>query len=195
MNSRHALTILFALAILLALPACHQPQLESAAEPVPTAAAVRLTEQAVEIMSTDSKQAAELLRQAISLDPYNASAYNNLGVLHLRAGRLFEAAESFEEARKLMPAHPSPRLNLGMVFERAGRVDDAIAEYRKALEVAEGFVPAMQALSRCQVRHGRTDDATADLLADLTVRGSDESWRDWARQQYLKLAEDPDAPQ
>jgi Flp pilus assembly protein TadD len=194
MNIRNALTILLTLAGPFVLAAC-QAQLEPAAEPVPTAEAVRLTEQAVEIMSTDPEQAAELLGQAISLDPYNASAYNNLGVLHLRAGRLFDAAESFEEARKLMPAHPSPRLNLGLVFEHAGRVDDAIAEYRKALEVAEGFVPAMQALSRCQLRHGRADDATTDMLAELAVRGSDESWRAWARQQHLKLADDPDALQ
>ncbi|MFG0252482.1 MAG: tetratricopeptide repeat protein [Phycisphaerales bacterium JB038] len=187
MSIRCRVPLVLALAAPLALSACHS-QRASSLEPAPATDAARLAEQAVEVMDADAEQAAAWLRQAISLDPYNASAYNNMGVLHLQAGRLFEAAESFEEARKLMPAHPSPRLNLGLVFERAGRYDDAITEYRKALEVAEGFVPAMQALARCQLCHDRTDETTAALLADLTIRGSTDQWQTWAREQSLRLS-------
>jgi tetratricopeptide (TPR) repeat protein len=186
---RLAAAMLVILPIVVALWGCGGPPRVKPAPPSPTSEAARLTERAAALLGDDPDEAEAILRQAIVLDPYSASAHNNVGVLALRRGDLFRAAEAFEEARKLMPAHPAPRLNLGLVLERAGRIDDAIAEYRKALDVAEGFMPAMQALVRCQLRYGRADDDTTALLAEIAVRGVDASWRAWARGQHLKRSD------
>lgn len=150
--------------------------------------AQRLNDEAAKLMSSDPEKAEALLRRALTADLYHGPSHNNLGVLELSRGRLYEAASEFEWARKLMPGHPDPRLNLGIALERAGRVDEAIESYRAALEVYPGHLPSMQALARCQIRHARTDDATGAMLDDIAMRG-DSEWRRWARTQRLRLGD------
>lgn len=113
-------------------------------------------------------------------DLYYGPAHNNLGVIFLDRGDLYEAANEFEWARKLLPGDPDPRLNLALTLERAGRIEDAIAGYRTALDVRGEHLPSMQALARCQVRYGREDDQTPRLLDTIALRG-DAEWREWAR--------------
>ena len=143
--------------------------------------AQRLTQQAADLMESDPARAEKLLREALTLDLYHGPAHNNLGVLHLERGELYEAANEFEWARKLMPGHPDPRLNLALTLERAGRIDEALAACDSALEVYPGHIATTQALARIQLRHRRTDDRTYDLLEEIAMRGETEQWREWAR--------------
>src|SRR5688572_20119405 len=109
--------------------------------------AQELTQQAVELMDKDPEKAEKILRQALGADIFHGPAHNNLGVVHLRAGELFEAANEFEWARKLMPGHPDPRMNLALTLERAGKIDEALCTYGTALEVYPGHMPTMQAMT------------------------------------------------
>ncbi|MBL0922087.1 MAG: hypothetical protein IBJ10_08150 [Phycisphaerales bacterium] len=129
-----------------------------------------------------------LLRDALAADLYCGPAHNNLGVLLLRKGRVYEAAEEFEWARKLMPGHPDPRVNLALALETAGREREAIDAYDAALAVYEGYLPALQGKARLQVATGRTDDETAAALDEIALRGT-EPWRDWALVWKAKLTE------
>ena len=131
-------------------------------------------------------KAVKLLRQALTADLYHGPAHNNLGVLHLEAGRLYEAASEFEWARKLMPGHPDPRLNLGLTLERAGRVDEALAAYESALETYRGHLPTLQALTRLQICHSLEDDRTEEFLGEIAVQGDDE-WQGWAKAQLVRF--------
>ncbi len=145
--------------------------------------AQRLTRQAAEMMASEPVRAEKLLREALTLDLYHGPAHNNLGVLHLNRGELYEAANEFEWARKLMPGHPDPRLNLALALEKAGRVDEAIAACDSALEVYPGHIATTEALTRLQLRHRRTDDRTRGFLEEIAMRGESEQWREWARRQ------------
>ncbi len=145
--------------------------------------AQRLTRQAVELMESDSARAEKMLREALTLDLYHGPAHNDLGVIHLKRGELYEAANEFEWARKLMPGHPDPRLNLALTLERAGRIDEALAACESALEVYPGHIATTQALARLQLRHRRTDDRTYGLLEEIAMRGETQQWREWARRQ------------
>jgi tetratricopeptide (TPR) repeat protein len=147
--------------------------------------AQRLTQLAAELMESDPSRAEKLLREALTLDLYHGPAHNNLGVLHLKRGELYEAANEFEWARKLMPGHPDPRLNLALALEKAGRVDEAIAACDSALEVYPGHIATTQALARLQLRHRRTDDRTHGLLEEIAMRGESEQWREWARSRLV----------
>lgn len=120
-----------------------------------------------------------LLREALAADLYCGPAHNNLGALHLRRGRVYDAAEEFEWARKLMPGHPDPRVNLALALERAGREQEAIDAYDAALAVYDGYLPALQGKARLQIGTGRTDDTTLDSLGEIALRG-DAQWRQWA---------------
>jgi len=144
--------------------------------------AMELNGQGADLISDNPDSAERVLRNALSEDLYCGPAHNNLGVVFLKQGKLYEAASEFEWARKLMPGHPDPRTNLGMTLERAQRVDEAIAAYKSALEVVTEDVGAMQALARAQLFHEKTDDETNELLRQIAVRGETEAWRAWATQ-------------
>jgi tetratricopeptide (TPR) repeat protein len=148
--------------------------------------AERLTMQAAKVMDTDPEEAERLLREALAADLYHGPAHNNLGVLFLARGELYEAAHEFEWARKLMPGHPDPRMNLALTLEAAGRIDDALETYATALEVYPDHMPTIQALARCQLRYNRADERTQAMLKQIALGGETEQWRDWARGQLTE---------
>ncbi len=147
--------------------------------------AQQLTQKAAKLIDTDPDKAGRLLRDALTADLHYGPAHNDLGVIHLANGQLYEAAHEFEWARKLMPGHPDPRMNLALTLERAGRIDEALATYNTALEVYPNHLPTIQALARLQLRHNRTDDRTAGLLEEVALRGEPQ-WQDWAKRQMVR---------
>lgn len=182
------LTLLVLAGLFVVLCGCtsHRSGPYSPTEPArrDTAAAERLTREAAELIASNPTKAEELLREALTADLFHGPAHNNLGVLFLNAGQLYEAAGEFEWARKLMPGHPDPRLNLGLALERGGRIDEAIDAYRTALALAPEHLPTLQALTRCQLRHARQDAATITNLEQIAMNAPPQ-WRSWARDQLL----------
>ena len=136
--------------------------------------------EAADLIYTDPAEAERLLREALTADIYFGPAHNNLGVLYLEQGKLFEAANEFEWARKLMPGAPDPRMNLALTLEVAGRLEEAVAEYETALEVSPEHVPTMQAAARLIMRCDRDDERLESLLEEVSMRATDASWRTWA---------------
>jgi len=185
---------LLAFVLLLALAGCSSSSTrgpdgpytgQEAAERNPLEAQ-RLTQQAADLLATRPDRAEALLREALSADLYHGPAHNNLGVLHLRRGELYEAAAEFEWARRLMPGHPDPRLNLALTLEQAGRIQEAFEAYDTALETRPSHLPTIEALAASQVRHGHMDDRTPGFLDTIALRGN-ESWRQWAKLQKAIL--------
>lgn len=146
-----------------------------------TSEAERLTQLAGDLAEGNPEQAEALLRQALTADLYNGPAHNNLGVLFLNRGRLYEASVEFEWARKLMPGHPDPRTNLAITLERAGRTSEAIESYRAALEVAPEDISATQGIAMATVRAGKDDPALARWLERIALQGESGAWREWGR--------------
>lgn len=157
-----------------------------------TALADRLCHQAAPLIRSNTAKAEKLLREALVADLYHGPSHNNLGVVYLEQGMLFEAAGEFEWARRLMPGSPEPRMNLALTLEQGGRTDDALDAYRTALEVRPEHLPAIQGLTRLELRSNRESDETRSRLAQIALRG-DPSWRDWAR-LHLARQDDGVAP-
>jgi len=155
------------------------------------AKAEALYQQAKPLLVSEAAQAEELLRDALSWDLYHGGAHNNLGVLLLQQGDLYNAAEEFEWARKLLPGNPEPRLNLALVLDRAGRAGDALDAARTALEVMPGNLPAIQLTALIQVRDGISDPGTIGLLEQISLRSDQEPWRTWAVAQRDRLVSQP----
>jgi len=189
--TRVALTILIALLLAGCRSAPRGPYTtmpESARNPLE---AQRLTQEAVRVLERDPEKAERLLREALTADLFHGPAHNNLGVIFLIRGELFEAAQEFEWARKLLPGLADPRLNLALTLEKAGRIDEALGEYRAALEVYPGHIQTIQAMTRCRVRHRPSEiqedpEVEADLR-EIALRGENERWREWARERLAVM--------
>ncbi len=136
--------------------------------------------QAKPYLTSDPQKAEIYLREAIDEDLYNGQAHNNLGVLLLAKGDLYEAAREFEWARKLLPGHPDPRVNLAIAFEAALKHSDAIEAAQSAIEVQPGHLPAIQTLAFIQITSNQTNDKTLELLASIIERSQEPEWKDWA---------------
>jgi tetratricopeptide (TPR) repeat protein len=176
-----------AAALLIGCAASAGPYRPADASRRDTARAQELTAKAAELIFTDPEKAEPLLREALTADLYHGPAHNNLGVLYLNAGRLYEAASEFEWARKLMPGHPDPRLNLAMTLEEAGRIDEASEAYQTALEVYPNHLPTLMGLTRMQIRTGSSDDRTRENLKTIVMRSNDPTWRQWAERELIRL--------
>ena len=186
MITRGVLVILFA-----SLVGCQSgkrgPYVEQALERRDTAQAAKLNRRAADIIVSNPKEAERLLRDALSHDLHFGPAHNNLGILFLGKGNLYEASSEFEWARKLMPGHPDPRVNLAIALERGGQIDDAIAAYESALETRPELEDAMVGLAMVQLKNRRSDDRTKYLLERIAVASTTESKRAWALTQLAKL--------
>jgi tetratricopeptide (TPR) repeat protein len=135
-------------------------------------------------VDADPEKAQAMLREALGHDLFFGPAHNNLGVLHLKRGKLYDAAGEFEWARKLMPGHPDPRVNLALTLERAGRSGESIATYSAALEVYPDYLPAIQGLASLTLRSGSDDERMQGWLEAIAMRCKDAMWREWAA-RYL----------
>jgi tetratricopeptide (TPR) repeat protein len=169
----------------LGLGACKSPSGNGPYEAVSeqqrdVALALELNGQAADMLQSDPEGAEALLREALTADLFCAPAHNNLGVVFLGQGKLYEAAGEFEWARKLLPGHPDPRVNLALVLESAGKVDEALASYESALEVQPGYLPAIQGAASLAVREGREDERLRGWLGEIAMRGASPAWRTWA---------------
>ena len=156
------------------------PYLPPAAVVRDAARAEQLSREATDLIPGHLEAAERLLREALTADLFHGPAHNNLGVVFLKEGKLYEAAQEFEWAKKLMPGHPDPRVNLALVMEAAGRTDDALGAYASALEVRSEYLPAIQGAARLLVRQSRDDDRLPQWLEEIAYR-ADASWAAWAR--------------
>lgn len=147
--------------------------------------AEELNREGADLLDSDPDEAERLLRDALTADLFFGPAHNNLGVLYLKRGKLYEAASEFEWARKLLPGHPDPRVNLALALETAGKTSEAMAAYDAALEVYPDYLPAVMGAASLALRSGREEERLRGWLEEIAFRVEEERWRDWAR---LRLA-------
>jgi len=150
-----------------------------------TSAAEKLNRKAADLIESASADAESLLREALTKDVFYGPAHNNLGVVFMNQGKLYEAANEFEWARKLLPDSPDPRVNLALTMERAGRKEEAFRGYVAALEVAPECVSAMQGAASLALDSGRGDPHLEAWLEAIALRGESADWRDWATRKRL----------
>jgi TonB family protein len=83
----------------------------------------------------DYGTAANLLRQATSISPDNASAWNELGRALMALNQPDAAAEAFQASIKKDPSSRNAYNNLGLIYWRWRKYDEAAAQFRKQMVV------------------------------------------------------------
>ena len=114
--------------------------------------------------------AADLIAQALAVDPQDAAAHGNLGyALHV-LGRHAEALQSLERALGVRPDMLEALNNRGNTLSALGRHDESVASFDRALSLRPDYVEA--AYNRGNALHaaGRLADALAAYDAVIAVR-------------------------
>ncbi len=86
--------------------------------------------------ANDDEAAKAAFEEALRLNPNDARAHNDLGVLYEKQGRLDEALEAYRAAVAAQPAFALAWSNLGDLAGRQGDHETAVAAFSKAVESA-----------------------------------------------------------
>ncbi len=110
-------------------------------------------------MRGDPVQAERCWRQAIRIDPGDALAYFNLGLLQANHHREEEAVQSYRQAIALNPGNAEAHNNLGILLARGGHAEEAEQSYRQALAADPGNAAAYSNLGILLASGQRRDEA------------------------------------
>jgi len=116
----------------------------------------------------------EVLRGfARRIDPADAGAHNNLGVLYYTKGLYEEAVEAFTNALELDPKMQVAQRNLEIAYFNTGYYDQRVAELRERLRHKPDDRDARWELGRAFALLGQPEDAIPEFQALLALRPGD----------------------
>lgn len=123
---------------------------------------------------TVSTRDREVLRGfARRIDPADAGAHNNLGVLYFTKGLNEEAVEAFTKALELDPKMQVAQRNLEIAYFNTGYYDRRVAELRDRLRRKQDDRDARWELGRAFALLGQPEDAILEFQALLALRPGD----------------------
>lgn len=85
----------------------------------------------------DDQSALETYRKLLALNPQNAMAFNNMGVILKEKDQLTEAADLLRKALDIDPNYDKAHTNLGVVLQLQDQPQAAIGSHMRALEINE----------------------------------------------------------
>jgi len=120
-----------------------------------------------------------LFLHALQTTDRNFVAYNNLGTIRRRQGRVEEAISDFENAVRVQPESPESLDNLGEALTTLGKSDEAIAHLLAATRIRPTFVKAHIDLGSALMRAGRVEQSAAQFQEALRLdpANSDAEYR------------------
>ena len=104
------------------------------------------------------REAIEVSRRALDIDPALARAHYNIGTAHLNLDEQELAVAHYLRALEIQPDLVQARNNLGNAYQEQGRYADAVGAYHKALDmqIAPSFY---HNLANAFLQQGRSDSA------------------------------------
>lgn len=101
------------------------------------------------------------------LEPGNAGAQANLGLVLLERGWATDAIPYLEKALELGGETAELQSSLGLAFAQSGRFADAIPHFRRALELAPAMMETRYYLGQALVMNGQPRDGLAEWREGL----------------------------
>ena len=111
--------------------------------------------------------------EALALNPEDAQAHSNLGVLLASVGRADEAMAHYRKAMEFEPDYADGYTNLGIALARAGKLDDAIPYLEKAAQLSPWDAKAHSNLGAALAEEGRSAEAIAECERALQLSPGD----------------------
>jgi Tfp pilus assembly protein PilF len=122
----------------------------------------------------DMKGAETLLRKAIDTDTDRLQAYNMLGQIYARQGRLDDAKAQYLDVLKRDPKSISAGTMVAMVLEQQGKVPEAEKEYQRVLSVEANAAVAANNLAWLYVSSNKKLDEALQLAQTAMQQLPDE---------------------
>ncbi len=126
----------------------------------------------------DPRKAEELFLKAIEIAPREPRAYDHLGLLLQRLGRLDEAQERLRQAVQIVEGSArfqilNPHNSLALLLVQRGNAEEAIRCYRKAMEFQPGSAAPFLNLGLLHLRRGESGEAEASFRKAIEVEERD----------------------
>jgi tetratricopeptide (TPR) repeat protein len=116
-------------------------------------------------------EAIAAMRQAVKLNPAEATYHSNLGELLRQSNLLDEAAQELSRAIVLNPKLAKAQNNLGIVRYDQARFEDAADCYRKALAIDTKYAEARNNLGNALRAQNLPEDAIREYELAIELRG------------------------
>jgi predicted O-linked N-acetylglucosamine transferase (SPINDLY family) len=114
--------------------------------------------------------AKRLYASVLNVDPTNAAAVGNLGIIAAQEGDLPGAERLMRREIELRPDYPVSYNNLGSVLQQQGRSAEAIVAHRRAITLNPGYAEAYLALGNVQKQQGDLEGAMASYRSAIEAR-------------------------
>lgn len=141
-------------------------------------------------------EAWRVAREWTEAEPTRADAWNELGLVALKAKEYREAAAAFSRAVELEPRSAVFRHHLGTAWLYLRRLEDAEREYRQALEFAPEQAHSRRKLAELLARRSSWTECLAEHAKLVEQHSTDAStWNDYgvALNQAGRMVESRDA--
>jgi protein O-mannosyl-transferase len=135
----------------------------------------------------------ELLQQAASWNPQQASTFTNLSLALSNLGRYDEAVTAAERAVKLVPDHVVMQKNLAQAYLRAGRLEDAANTLSVCASLAPSDPGTWLSLAMILQKLNRHDHALDALSRADSIAGRSVQFRQATVVSLLALARNEQA--
>jgi protein O-GlcNAc transferase len=109
-------------------------------------------------------------QKSVLLEPEDAEAHNNFGIILQELGRLNDAEESFRKAKKLKPNYAEAHSNLGAVLQELSRLNEAEESFRKAILLKPDYAEAHSNLGAVLQELSRLNEAEESFRKAILLK-------------------------
>jgi protein O-GlcNAc transferase len=114
--------------------------------------------------------AKRLYASVLRIEPSNAVAFGNLGIIAAQQGDLAGAERLLRQEIKLRPDDATGHNNLGSVLQQQARLADAVAAHRQAIKLKPNYAEAYLALGNALKEQGKLEEAMAAYRSAIKAR-------------------------